>query len=181
MPPVRENARLYPGGNQFERYRSRIENEIYIVEVLSVDMERRVLTVRDIKDGLIYSDVQVFPAHISSFETINMNMPEAGAMGLASNYAYEGGYRQPMIIAWIHSQTYIGIDTIANRPISGDQIQGYSDRLRPSYRKAWPGQKSAVYTGGYSEKIDTAWDRQTADMSRDKADPYKRQWTQIAG
>ena len=35
-------------------------------------------------------------------------------MGLASNYAYEGGYRQPMIIAWIHSQTYIGIDTIAN-------------------------------------------------------------------
>src|SRR5271166_3360994 len=180
MPPVRENTRLYHGA-PFERYSGRIANEIFIVEVLSVDFERRVLTMQDLKDGLIYSNVQHFPANISSFEAVDINMPEPGAMGLACNWAYDGGYHQPIVIAWIHNQNPSGIDMIASRPITGDQIQGYSDRLRPSYRKAWPGTKTSVYTGGYSEKIDTAWDRQAADLTRDKQDPNKRQWTQIAG
>src|SRR5271155_3448765 len=128
MPPVKDNTRLYPAA-PFERYAGRIANEIFIVEVLSVDIERRVLTLMDIKDGLIHADVEHFPANNSSYEAVDINMPEPGAMGLACNWAYEGGYHQPIVIAWIHGQTAQGIDTIASRPISGDQIQGYSDRL----------------------------------------------------
>jgi hypothetical protein len=178
---VRDNTKFYPG-RPFERGKGRMENELYIVEVLTVDTERRVLTALSLKDDVIFTDIQTFPSNISGYETIDVNMPEPGAIGVAANYAFTGGgYRQIMIIAWLHSQTYLGIDTIAQRQISGDQIKGYSDRYRPSYRKAWSGQKTAVYTGGYSEKIDIAWDRQAADLTRDKQDPNKRQWTQIAG
>src|SRR5271157_483309 len=180
MPPVRDNSRLYPD-TPFERYQDRIRSEVFIVEVLSVDFERRCLTVQDIKENLIYPDVTIFPASISSYETIGIDMPEAGAMGVAQNYDYEGSHRRLVITAWVNFQLYAGIDTIASRPLSGDQIQGFSNRVRPSYRKAWPGQKTSVYTGGFSEKIDTAWDRQAADLTRDKQDPNKRQWTQIAG
>jgi hypothetical protein len=177
---IRENTKYYPK-TPFEREHTRIANEVFIVEVLSVDYERRVLTVRDIKDNLIYGDIVIFPASTSSFEGLDVNMPEPGAMGIAANWAYEGTFRFPVIIAWVHSQTYIGIDAIANRPLTGDRIQGYSDRLRMSYRKAFPGQKTSSYTGGFSEKIDTAWDKQSADLSRDKLDSDKRQWTQISG
>jgi len=181
MAAIRDNTKFYPP-QPFERTKTRIENEVYLVEVLSVDFERRVLTVRDIKDGLVYSEINIFPANISSFEGMDINMPEAGAIGVATNYAFTtGGFKQPMVISWVHFQTYIGIDAIANRPLGGDRIQGYSDRTRPVYRKAFPGQRTATYTGGYAERIDYAWDRQGADLTRDKQDSDKRQWTQIAG
>src|SRR5271156_6852790 len=177
---VRENQKYYKNV-PFERNHTRIANEMSLVEVLSVDYERRVLTIRDIKDGLIYGDVKVFPANTASFESVDINMPEPGAMGVACNWAYEGTFRFPIIIAWVQSEAYIGVDAIAGRPVTGDQIQGYTDRTRLSYRKAYPGSKTSSYTGGFSERIDTAWDRQSADMSRDKLDSDKRQWTQIAG
>jgi hypothetical protein len=177
---IRENTKYYPKV-PFEREHTRIANEVFLVEVLSVDFERRVLTVRDIKDNLIYGDISVFPANTASFESVDINMPEPGAIGVACNWAYEGTFRFPIIVAWVQSQVYIGIDAIANRPITGDSIQGYTDRTRLSYRKAYPGSKTSTYTGGFSERIDTAWDRQTADLSRDKLDSDKRQWTQIAG
>src|SRR5271154_1077537 len=181
MAAIRDNTKFYPP-QPFERTKTRIENEVYLVEVLSVDFERRVLTVRDIKDGLVYSEINIFPANISSFEGMDINMPEAGAIGVATNYAFTtGGFKQPMVISWVHFQTYIGIDAIANRPLGGDRIQGYSDRTRPVYRKAFPGQRTSTYTGGYAERIDYAWDRQGADLTRDKQDSDKRQWTQIAG
>src|SRR5271170_3899878 len=181
MAAIRDNTKFYPP-QPFERTKTRIENEVYLVEVLSVDFERRVLTVRDIKDGLVYSEINIFPANISSFEGMDINMPEAGAIGVATNYAFTtGGFKQPMVISWVHFQTYIGIDAIANRPLGGDRIQGYSDRTRPVYRKAFPGQRTSTYTGGYAERIDYAWDRQGADLTRDKQDADMRQWTQIAG
>src|SRR5271157_6268992 len=176
---VRSNAEFYK--YQFDRSLNRMTNEMYLVEVLSVDYERRVLTLPDMKDNLIYNEVNIFPANTSSSESIDINMPEQGAMGIACNYDLQGGFKFPMIVSWVHIQALWGQDAIANRTLSGDRVQGYSDRRRMSYRKAMPGQKTSSYTGGYAEKVDTAWDRQGADMSRDKVDIDKRQWTQIAG
>jgi hypothetical protein len=138
------------------------------------------MTVEDVKDGLIYGNVQVFPSASTSSQGYDMVMPEQGSMGIACNFAYDKGFRQVMIISWIHMDRYLGIDAVGVRQISGTRIQGYSDRLRGVYRKAFPGQKTSAYTGGASEKVDTGWDRQAADYSRDKTDADKRQWTQIA-
>jgi hypothetical protein len=179
--PVNDNTRYYPHA-PLERERQRLANELYLVEVLSVDYERRTLTLRDMKNSMIYDGVNVFPANISSQEELDINMPEQGAFGIACNYDFgRGGFKFPMIIAWVQSQRLQSIDAIANRPLSGDKIQGYSDRRRATYRKAFPGSKTSSYTGGFSERIDTSWDRQSADLSRDKVDADKRQWTQIAG
>jgi hypothetical protein len=178
MPPVRENSNYRP---TFNRTNDRLAYEIFIVEVLTVDYERKVLTVEDVKDGLVYSEISVFPANYSGLTGGDTNMPEQGSIGLAANYSYERGYRQVMILGWVNAQQYPSVDAIASRQISGDRIQGYSDRLRATWRKATPGQKTSSYTGGFSEKVDTSWDRQSAAMDRDKADSDKRQWTQIAG
>jgi hypothetical protein len=178
MPPVRENSNYRP---TFNRTHERLAYEIFIVEVLTVDYERKVLTVEDVKDGLVYTEVSVFPANYSGLTGGDANMPEQGSLGLAANYSYERGYRQVMILGWVNAQQYPSVDAIASRQISGDRIQGYSDRLRATWRKATPGQRTASYTGGFSEKVDTSWDKQSAAMDRDKADSDKRQWTQIAG
>src|SRR5580658_4687661 len=179
MPKVRDNSANYRP--TFDRTNERLAYEIFIVEVLSVDFERKVLTVRDIKDGLVYSEVDTFPANTASLTGSDINMPEQGSIGLAANYSYQRGYRQVMILNWINVQMYTGVDAIANRLVSGDRIQGYSDRLRNTWRKATPGQRTSSYTGGFSEKVDTSWDRQSAAMDRDKADSDKRQWTTVAG
>ena len=157
-------------------------SELYLVEVLSVDYERRVLTLRDTKNDMIYNEVSTFPTAISSQEEIDIIMPEQGALGIACNFEFgHGGFKFPMVVSWVQQQRLQAIDAIANRPLTGERIQGYSDRRRSTYRKATPGTKTSTYTGGFSERIDTAWDKQTADLSRDKLDSDKRQWTQIAG
>ena len=178
--PVDSNVPYYPTP-PFQRHNVSLANKLYLVEVLSVDFDQRRLTVKGMEDGLVYSNVTVFPANLSSMEGIDINMPEQGTIGVACNLTYEGGFRNTIVVSWVHSQTYVNIDAIASRPVKGDRIQGWSNRLRGTYRKAYPGQKSASYTGGYTEKIDTAWDRQAADWTRDRQDPDKRQWTQIAG
>src|SRR5271155_3279592 len=178
---IRDNTKFYPRP-PFNRELQRMANELYLVEVLSVDYERRVLTLRDVKNDMIYNEVSTFPANISSQEQQDLNMPEQGAWGIAANFEYgTGGHKFPVVVSWINSQRLQSIDSIGNRILSGDRIQGYSDRRRMSYRKAYPGTKTSSYTGGFSERIDTAWDRQGADLSRDKVDIDKRQWTQIAG
>jgi hypothetical protein len=176
---VRSNTPHYP--YEFDRSTNRMTNELYLVEVLSVDYERRVLTIRDMKDNLIYNEVNIFPANTSSSEQLDVNMPEQGALGIACNYDLQGGFKFPMVVSWVQVQAVWGQDAIANRTLSGDRVQGYSDRRRMSYRKAFPGQKTASYTGGFAERIDSAWDKQAADLSRDKLDADKRQWTQISG
>ena len=176
---VRSNRDHYK--YQFDRSVSRMTNELYLVEVLSVDYERRVLTLRDMKDNLIYNEVNIFPANASSSEQIDVNMPEQGAMGVACNYDLQGGFKFPMVIAWVQIQALWGTDAIANRSLSGDRVQGYSDRRRMSYRKAYPGTRTSSYTGGYTERVDSEWDKQAADFTRDKVDSDKRQWTTITG
>lgn len=178
---IRDNTKFYPRPT-FEREIPRMASELYLVEVLSVDYERRTLTLRDVKNNMVYNEVTTFPANISSQEEIDINMPEQGAWGIAANFEFgSGGFKFPMVVAWVQQQRLQSIDAIANRPLTGSRVQGYSDRRRSTYRKAFPGSRTSTYTGGFSERIDTAWDRQSADFSRDKVDPDKRQWTQVAG
>src|SRR5271157_4468364 len=118
---IRDNTKFYPQA-PFERERQRMANELYLVEVLSVDYERRVLTLRDLNNSTIYSEVTTFPVNIGSQEEIDINMPEQGAWGIACNYAFgHGGFKLPMVVAWIQSQRLQAIDTIANRPLTGDR------------------------------------------------------------
>ena len=130
MSPVKNNQQFYPR-QPLDRHNERLASELYLVEVLSVDYERRVLTLKDIKYNLIYNDVTTFPANISSQEQLDINMPEQGAFGIACNFDYgRGGFKFPMVVAWVNSQQLLGIDAIANRPLTGDRVQGYSDRRR---------------------------------------------------
>lgn len=156
--------------------------EVFPVEVLSVDYERKILTVQDPRDNIVYTDVGIFPAHYSSTEATDVSMPEPGATGLAANYSYESGFKLVMIIAWVNTQTVSSIDTIAFRNVEGkEEIRGWTDRRRGSYRKAYPGQRTTVMTSGFSQRIDAGWDTQASDWSRDKLDPERQDWTQITG
>ena len=164
-----------------ERDANRLHHELFPVEVLSVDYERKSLTLQDFRDGLVFHEVTIFPAVASSIEELDVVMPEQGAIGLAGTYAYSSGFRITMVVSWLHTQSYKAIDAIANRPISGEYIQGWTNRRRGSYRKAFPGQRTATYTEGFSQRIASGWDQQAADYSRDKIDADKRQRSQITG
>jgi hypothetical protein len=168
--------------SQFDRSKAKMAFEVFPVEVLSVDYERKILTVQDPRDNIVYTDIGIFPAHYSSTEATDVSMPEPGATGLAANYSYESGFKLVMIIAWVNTQTVSSIDTIAFRNVEGkEEIVGWTDRHRGSYRKAYPGERTTVMTGGFAERINTGWDTQTSDWSRDKLDPEREDWTQITG
>ena len=180
MITVNDNRNLYPRKG-LERDENRMRHDMFPVEVLTTDYERKSITVQAFSDGLVYHDINIFPAIASSIEELDVVMPEQGAIGLAATYAYSNGYRITMIITWLHTQSYKAIDAIASRPISGELIQGWTNRRRGSYRKAFPGQRTSTYTEGFSERISSAWDQQGADYSRDKLDTDRRQRTQITG
>src|SRR5271157_500490 len=177
---VKDNSRHY-GSSELTRGRSQLEYEVFIGRVLSVDQERLVLTLEDIRDNTVYKEINFFPAEHSSVEATVVTMPEQFSTCVACNVLYQQGFSQISIISWITGNLTKALDAIATRPISGTVIQGLSTRLRGIYRKAYPGQKTSSYTGGYTEKLDNGWDRAASDLSRDRVDPDRRTWTQIAG
>jgi len=180
MNYVQDNSNLYSPG-PLKRGRAQMTYELFIGRVLSVDQERMVLTLEDIRDQTPYKEVSLFPSEHSSVEGTVIHMPEQFSTCVACHTVYNQGFSEVTIISWITSHATKALDAIATRPVSGSVIQGKSDRLRGTYRKAYPGQKTASYTGGYTEKIDTGWDRGGYDFSRDRLDPERRQWTQITG
>ena len=177
---VKDNSNLY-NLSPFDRKKDSIAYMSFPVEVLTVDYERRVLTVQDIQTRSVFSEVTIFPTNASSFTTTDINMPEPGSIGLAFNWQYEAGFRQIAIVCWITSAITPAVDAIAQRPVEGDKIVGWTDRIRGTYRKAFPGQKTSVFTEGYSERLSSGWDRSGADYSRDKLDPERRDWAQLTG
>src|SRR5271157_880744 len=177
---VQNNSQYYePGG--LNRQRSQLQYELFIGRVLSVDQERVCLTIEDIRDNTAYIEVTIFPSEHSSVEATVVTMPEQFSKCLACHIQYEQGFSQVAVLCWLTSSVTKALDAIAFRPISGTVIQGLSDRLRGTYRKAYPGQKTSSYTGGYTDKTDSGWDRSGSDFSRDRLDPERRQWTQITG
>ncbi len=180
MSHVQENSNRYVP-SELSRGRSQLQYELFIGRVLSVDQERICLTVEDIRDNTVYSEVRIFPAEHSSVEATSITMPEQFSTCVACNIQYQQGFSQIAILSWVTGSVAKALDAIAFRPVSGTVIQGLSDRLRGTYRKAYPGQKTSSYTGGYTDKIDSGWDRAGSDLSRDRLDPERRQWTQVTG
>jgi hypothetical protein len=180
MSHVQDNSNRYVP-SELSRGRSQLQYELFIGRVLSVDQERICLTIEDIRDNTVYSEVRIFPAEHSSVEATAITMPEQFSTCVACHIQYQQGFSQIAVLCWVTGSVAKALDAIAFRPVSGTVIQGLSDRLRGTYRKAYPGQKTSSYTGGYTDKIDSGWDRSGSDFSRDRLDPERRQWTQITG
>ncbi len=177
---VRDNSNRYVP-SELSRGRTEIQYELFLGRVLSVDQERVCLTIEDIRDNTVYKEVNIFPAEASSVEATVVQMPEQFSTCVCCHLMYQQGFSQIAIISWVTSSVTKALDSIATRPISGTVIQGLSNRLRGTYRKAWPGQKTSSYTGGYTDKLDAGWDRSGSDYSRDRLDTDRRTWTQITG
>ena len=176
---VEDNRRLYRE-SLVDRRRDDVKFKPFIARVLTVDYERHVLTLEEVGTAIIYKEVQWFPASSSSATGGEVYMPEQSSVCVAANIDYTGGFSDTVILSWVNSDTIRHMDAISQRFVEGSELQGYSDRLRGTYRKAFPGQKTSSFTGGYSEKIDQGWDRLGSDFSRDKLDTDRRTWTQIA-
>lgn len=177
---VNDNSHMYPQSN-LARTREGINFRVFLGRVLTVDYERKVLTVEDISDSTVYKEIRYFPANTSSSTGVDINMPEQGTACVAANLESQASFSETIILNWVSSEIYKNVDAIAHRFIESSELQGWSDRVRGTYRKAYPGQRTSSYTGGFSERIDQGWDRQSSDLSRDKVDPDRRTWTQITG
>jgi hypothetical protein len=163
-----------------ERDRYHLELEAFLVEVLTVDYERKNLTVIDLRSGVPYQEVNIFPANHSSNEGTDVHMPEPGSRGVAVPLNSRAGFFEIAIVSWVVSDTNRAQQGIATRAIDIPEMQGWNKRTRGSYRKAFAGQQTTTLSEGYSQKTDDGWDRLAADFSRDHLDPQRRQWTEIA-
>lgn len=163
-----------------ERDRYHAELQPFIIEVLTVDYERKNLTVVDVQTGLTYLEVNSFPANHSSNEGTDIVMPETGSRGVAIPLHSRAGFREIAVITWLVSDTVRAQQGIATRAIDIPSMDGWNVRTRGTYRKAFPGQHTTTLADGFSQKNDDGWDRLAADHTRDHADPQRRRWTEIA-
>jgi hypothetical protein len=177
---VNDNTQLYHPG-PLTRERDAIKFAPFVGRVLTVDYERFVLTIENPADKTVYTDIRYWPSNTSSATSIDINMPEQFSSCVAAHINYSAGFSQVVILSWINSDQINNIDAVGQRAVDGSEMQGWSDRLRGTYRKAYPGQRTSSYSGGYSEKIDQGWDRLGSDFSRDKLDSDRRTRTQITG
>jgi hypothetical protein len=160
-----------------ERSRTDEAYQVFTAVVMTVDYERKVLTIQDDRSGLVYTEVRVWPALASSVESTDVEMPEQGTHCAAANLYYTAGYSKVIVVAWLTSNTLGAMDAVASSGPVG--IEGWMQRRRGTYRKAYPGQKTMTTTSGFSEKIDEGWDYLASDFSRDKLDSFRRERTQI--
>jgi hypothetical protein len=175
---VKDNRRLYKE-SEINRQRDDIKFKPFIARVLTVDYERHVVTLEELGSKIIYKEVFYSPAPYSSSTGGEVYMPEQYSACIACNLEYVSGFTNIVILNWLASDAVNRIDAVAQRSVEGTELQGYSDRLRGTYRKAFPGQKTSSFTGGFSEKVDQGWDQLASDFSRDKLDPDRRSHTQI--
>src|SRR5208282_307221 len=101
---IRDNSSMYRvDPNQQTRTQS--ESQLFVARVLSVDYERKVCTIQDSRNDLVYVDVATMPANASSFESTDIQMPESGSFCLAAPLYYAGGFSQIGIVSYIASET----------------------------------------------------------------------------
>jgi hypothetical protein len=174
--PIENNSFNYRPASE-ERTRLDDMYQPFLARVLTADFERKVCTIRDERTKLIYSEVRLFPANYSSIEATDVVMPEDGATCLAVKVSYHNGFSTVAIISYLVSDAVNGIDAVAHRIM--EDIEGYRERRRGTYRKAYPGQQATSLTGGYSQKVDEGWDRLASDFSRDRLDINRRTRTEI--
>lgn len=161
----------------FERRRDQEEFQLFLAEVLTVDWERKVCTLRDTRTGVAYQNVTLFPANHSSSDGSDIDMPEEGSRCYCANIAFDAGFRDVAILNWVVFDTNRAQQGIAMRAVDNNNIQGWNRRVRGNYRKAYPGQKTTTLRQGFSERKDDGWDRSAADLSRDWMDPESRTWS----
>jgi hypothetical protein len=153
--------------------------QVFAATVLSVDWEREVVTLQDLRTNSVLAEVGVIPCGANSNESTDLTMPEEGSTYLCVPIQYTKGYMKVALITPILTDTSRAKDAIGYRLL--DKTPGYSTRKRGNFRKAYPGQHSVSMASGYTEKTDAGWDRATQDMSRDWLNSHRRQWTQTTG
>jgi hypothetical protein len=162
-----------------ERRRDEENYQVFIAEVLTVDEDRKVCTLRDLRTGIAYQQVKLIPANHSSYDGTDVNMPETGSRCAAAHVNANAGFTDVAILAWMTSDTNRAQQGIAIRAIDVQDLGGWNKRVRGSYRKAYSGQKTVTNSSGYSERQDDGWDRLAADFSRDRLDPDQRTWSSV--
>jgi hypothetical protein len=173
---INDNSRMYRPAVT-ERSREEEQFQIFLARVLTVDYERKICTLEDLRSGTTFANVGIFPANANSFESTDVQMPEQGTTCMCVPIHYDNGFSQIAILNYTLQETTRAIDAIAVRPL--DDTPVYNERRRGTYRKAYPGQKTVSMSSGYTEKVDEGWDKMAKDLSRDCLDTFRRQWTQL--
>jgi hypothetical protein len=175
MTIINDNSRMYRPGIT-DRTREEEQFQVFLGRILTVDHERIVCTLEDLRTKTTYQNVSVWPANSNSFESTDVQMPEEGATCLCVPLHYDGGFSQVAILSYTLQETLRAMDAIAMRPM--EEVGVYNQRRRGTYRKAYQGQKTVSMASGYTEKVDEGWDKQARDLSRDYLNTYRREWTQ---
>lgn len=153
--------------------------QVFQATVLSVDWEREVVTLVDLRTNSILTDVNIISCNANSNESTDIVMPEEGSTYLCVPVQYTKGFMRVALITPILTDTLRAKDAIGYRLL--DKTPGYNVRKRGNYRKAYPGQRAVSMSSGYTEKTDGGWDKSSQDLSRDWLNTHRRQWTQITG
>jgi hypothetical protein len=145
--------------------------------VTRVDHDQHVLSVLNIHTGIVFDTVSKFPITGSSNESNHIELPEVGAAGLAVYTSFQQGYVKVAVICWVPSDIDSNLDAVAHRP--QQKLEGWSTRRRGLHRKSFPGLTSRTTSAGLHEMDGQGWERWAEDLSHDKLDPDRRQWTRI--
>jgi hypothetical protein len=159
--------------------RSEEQFQVFIGTILTIDWEAGIATIKDTRTGSILRDINVLPATSNSSESTDVSVPEEGSSYLCVPLFYDGGYQQIALLTPILTDMQRARDAIAYK--LAVTIPTVNRRVRGNYRKAYPGQRAVSMASGYTEKTDLGWDKSSQDMSRDKLDAHRRQWTQMTG
>jgi hypothetical protein len=159
--------------------RSEEQFQSFIGTILTIDWEAGIATIQDTRTGTYLRDVNVIPAAANSSESTDVSMPEAGSTFLCVPLFYDGGYMQVALVSPVLTDIQRAQDVIAYK--LAETIPGVNQRVRGNYRKAYPGQRAVSMSSGYTAKYDIGWDQASQDLSRDKLDSNRRQWTRITG
>jgi len=151
--------------------------QVFMGTVMSVDWERGVCTVEDIRSRYTYREVAILPCAHGSFESTSVQMPEVGSTCLCVPLWYVAGHAQVAVLTWTVSNIKTKLDAISRKDF--ESIPDLNERKRGNYRKAWAGDQGASYSGGYTEKIDSGWDRQSRGLDREDVDAHRRTWSTV--
>src|ERR1700739_585432 len=155
------------------------QSQLFTATILTLDWERGVATLQDTRTNSTLKEVSVFPATSNSTESTDVTMPEEGSTYLCAPIYFSGGHMKVALVTPILTDTVRSQDAIAYKLAT--ITPGLNRRRRGLYRKAYPGQRAVSMSSGYTEKTDIAWDKSSQDLSRDKLDSFRRQWTQTTG
>jgi len=150
---------------------------VFLGTVMSVDWERHVCTVEDLRTRVVYREVGILPASHSTYESTDVQMPEEGSTCLCVPIFYVGGHSQIAVLTWTVSHAKQAMDAIARKDY--DTIPGLNERKRGNFRKAYPGQRSSSSMDGYTERYNPGWDRSSRGLDREAVDPHRRTWSTV--